>query len=340
RITDAGSGESIVPIPSGQSAWNADESLLLLYRQGSGFELRDGRTGSPVADLDINPADIEEIYWSPTDPALLTYVDGVELVAFDVNSSTRQILHTFDGCADVHSNGPVPPSADGQLWGLLCIDDTGAVSPVAYRLGDGIDHRMAAEADAAVAPIPTRSGLGLLVSRPGRGLDLYDPTLTDVIGSFPLIEDANVIAAVDGDGAEVIVSTAFNSGPTGVGAAVAHPLDGSDPWPVVGEQTGHGTPPSGTHFASGGLGTSERFAITNRAVPQDGQPGVVDGEILLVDLSGPEPTIVRLAHHRTLGGDYFSYPFVSLSPQGDRLLFSSDWGGDHVDTYLVDIPTK
>ncbi|MCP5026251.1 MAG: hypothetical protein GY929_08195, partial [Actinomycetia bacterium] len=47
RITDAGSGESIVPIPSGQSAWNADESLLLLYRQGSGFELRDGRTGSP-----------------------------------------------------------------------------------------------------------------------------------------------------------------------------------------------------------------------------------------------------------------------------------------------------
>src|SRR6185436_9925775 len=74
RITSVpatGANPVVAPLYSTVSAWNADESRLLLYHVGRGHELYDGRTYRFLRLLDINPADSEQVYWHTTDPDVL-----------------------------------------------------------------------------------------------------------------------------------------------------------------------------------------------------------------------------------------------------------------------------
>ncbi len=68
RISNAAAGEIIRPHYSTIQAWNADESLMILYRtggpNGSAHLLLDGRTYQFIRTLDdIAPKDIEQIFW-------------------------------------------------------------------------------------------------------------------------------------------------------------------------------------------------------------------------------------------------------------------------------------
>lgn len=65
RITDSPTGVVQKPPYSTMQAWNADESLMLLYRggtKGAYHRLLDGHTYKPVKKLDIVPSDLEEVY--------------------------------------------------------------------------------------------------------------------------------------------------------------------------------------------------------------------------------------------------------------------------------------
>src|SRR5215831_8924076 len=63
RITavgGTGANAFIVPMYSTISAWNADESLMILYAgDGTGHQLYDGKSYALIRALDINPADVE-----------------------------------------------------------------------------------------------------------------------------------------------------------------------------------------------------------------------------------------------------------------------------------------
>ena len=61
-VTASGSDPVIMPMYSTISAWNADESYLILYQVGSGHRLYDGHTYQFIRALDIKPADIEQVY--------------------------------------------------------------------------------------------------------------------------------------------------------------------------------------------------------------------------------------------------------------------------------------
>jgi hypothetical protein len=60
RISDAGAGGVIVPMYSTVQAWNADESMMILYNQSTGnHDLLDGMTYEFIRILDdVNPADL------------------------------------------------------------------------------------------------------------------------------------------------------------------------------------------------------------------------------------------------------------------------------------------
>ena len=71
-VSGTGANAFIVPMYSTVSAWNADESLLILYAGGgAGHQLYDGKTYAPLRALDINAADVEQVYWDTADPDLL-----------------------------------------------------------------------------------------------------------------------------------------------------------------------------------------------------------------------------------------------------------------------------
>src|SRR5262245_43297863 len=70
-VAGTGASAAIVPMYSTISAWNADESRLILYAVGGGHQLYDGKTYALIKSLAINPPDLEQVYWDTTDPDLL-----------------------------------------------------------------------------------------------------------------------------------------------------------------------------------------------------------------------------------------------------------------------------
>ena len=103
RLTDAkadwNSGWAVPAYPTTQ-AWNTDESLLILYVSGrlsstgveGGFALLDGKTYAFIQFLAINPADIEQFYWSTTDPQTLFYVNNSQSTGSQVNQLVKATI--------------------------------------------------------------------------------------------------------------------------------------------------------------------------------------------------------------------------------------------------------
>ena len=124
-VAGSGANAGIVPMYTTISAWNADESLLILYSVGGGgHQLYNGKTYQHLRSLDINPADLEQVYWDTSDPDILYYVDNQEFIRYHVNAGTQDKLHSFSalcGSSSV-SNGddPMFTSWDSHRLGLVC----------------------------------------------------------------------------------------------------------------------------------------------------------------------------------------------------------------------------
>ena len=103
RITDAqGDWNSSFAIPAYPTtqAWNCDESLMILYVSDSlgtgghddSFALMDGKSYKFITFLNINPADVEQWYWSTTDPTALFYVDNNQRSGTQANALTKATI--------------------------------------------------------------------------------------------------------------------------------------------------------------------------------------------------------------------------------------------------------
>ncbi|HEY4393961.1 MAG TPA: hypothetical protein VGP64_07865, partial [Polyangia bacterium] len=114
RITavgGSGANAFIVPMYSTISAWNADESLLILYAGGgAGHQLYDGKSYAFIRPLDISPADVEQVYWDTADPDLLYYTDGEAFIRYHVSTSKGDRLHDFSSLcgSSTPTNGDDP----------------------------------------------------------------------------------------------------------------------------------------------------------------------------------------------------------------------------------------
>jgi len=160
RITDSVKNEVHKPAYSSVQAWNADESLLLLYRTGSdgnGYVLLDGNNYQYIKSLDISATDIEQVFWSHTDPNTLFYVsnefeNGGWLLRHNVHTGSEKQIRRFDEvCPNnipTSGNNVQMQSLDDDLFGFRCQLRPGHVM-FSYRMstdtvsavpiGDGTD---------------------------------------------------------------------------------------------------------------------------------------------------------------------------------------------------------
>ena len=334
RLSDSGSSGAIGPMYSTIPAWNADESRLILYDVGAGHRLHDGHTYAFIRLLDdISPADLEQVYWHPSDPDVLLYVDDRTLTRYHVGAATKEPVQTFSTCSDSVTGGadPMYISWDGNVIGLRC--GTNAFS---YRIDSNtLGGPIASGSDTAPQAAP--SGARLYFDGDVVGLDMAMQRTLDMANPF---EHASLGRLANGDDGWFGVTYDPGAGGCGVGSLVTYSLVDGSCLVVVGEDAGYPYPGSGVHVSALVLQRTG-WAVVGTVGDVTGQ-SLLDQELVLVDTSSPA-RVCRVAHHRSWGGDgpqgYWAEPHAVPSPSGTRILFGSDWGGGQsVDAYVVELP--
>ena len=248
-VTTTGIDAALVPMYTTISAWNADESRLILYAvSGGGHQLYDGKTYQLIKTLDINPVDVEQVYWDTTDPDILYYVDGQSFMRYHVNSrqqgqaarlrqSVRRLAADQRRRPDVHVVGLAPPRPDvrRQDVRLRLVRPTPCSArsrrrPAARRL----------RRSRPAAPSPTW--------RPARG-QVLDATLT-VVRSLGLQEPDNHASLGQlANGHDTWNGTVYDDGnddaKSNVGILVTWDLTNGTGGAVIGPKTGYPYPPDG-----------------------------------------------------------------------------------------------
>lgn len=373
RITQAQEGEVFKPAYSSMQAWNADESLLLLYRGGkdAAHVLYNGKTYEPFRELNIVPSDLEEVYWSHSDPDTFYYVskysrDYGEFKRYSVKDDQSYKIREFqDICGPkglpTGGNDVQMQSLDDDLFGFRCRVSQDEYIMFTYRLST--DEIITAPLSKSsgwepwTAPIPGPSGERLWLQ--GK---VIDPDLTTVKLKQDMAkhsEHANI--GLTHNGQDAVFQVVFDPSPNGcnddlwqgVGHLVVHNMETGECRPVVNEAKGYPYTTSGTHvsaqaykkpgwvaMSSVGYGSFDFFTKKRKAT-------ALFSEIYLVNTDPDNEVVCRLAHHRSFGKDaqrggyrpYFGEPHATISPSGTRIAFGSDWyDSGSVDTYVIELP--
>ena len=375
RITQAREGEVFKPAYSTMQAFNADESLLLLYRGGedAGHVLLDGKTYEPIIELEIIPSDIEEVFWSHSDPDTFFYVskqsqDYGHFNQYSVSKGESSKSRDFkDICGDKSlpsGGGDVQmQSLDDDLFGFRCRTGKGNDSYIMFTYRISTDKVVSMPLNEKVgwqawtAPIPGPSGDALWLQGKVLEPDLETIKLEQDMARHH--EHANI--GTTHDGRDAVFQVVFNRSPNGcnddmwqgVGHLVVHDMENGDCRPVINEANGYPYTTSGTHISaraihqpgwvvlsSVGYGSFDFFTNKRKAT-------TFTSEIYLANTDPDNQVVCRLAHHRSFGKDaeratyrpYFGEPHATISPSGTRIVFGSDWyDSGSVDTYVIELP--
>jgi hypothetical protein len=336
-VQGSGGSPAIRPLYSTVSAWNADESrLLLLNVEGGQHELYDGKTYKFIRGLvEIQPPDVEQVFWHTSDPDIFQYVEGRSLIRYHVSTAMKEKYFTFDFCNSNPSGGsdPMFTSFDSNRIGLRCGDQVFIFDVPSKTV---LARKTINENPAQIAP----SGNFAFLSDSGRvtdaqlnvlrTLDLKEPYGHASMGRLPTGEDT-------------WNGQVFDDGPMGntdIGSLVTWNLQTGTSKVIIGPKTGYPYPPDGhisaMAYKQPGWVVVSTFGNTNAQ-------GLLDQEILIANTV--DGTVCRAGRHRSWGKDntnlgepYWAEPHAVPSPTGTRIAFASDWSnGNSVDTYVLEL---
>lgn len=363
RITNAAVGQACIPAYSTVQAFNADESLMILYhttpaRSGSaGHHLYSGKPPfGYIKQLPISPIDIEQFYWHPSDPDILIY-NGTDftITKYQVSTGVKTKLkqwptNTAYEYADSHGS----PSLDGKFIIGLKVQSNNLAT--IYHL-DTDTPTAIVRGGANTQPLPS-GWAGPDVAPSGKFAywhgDVYDGQFQHV-RRLSINHDQSEVEHADcgryADGRDFYATVSFDdfNGYSGlpnaksIGSLVIHDLDTGNFKVVIGPETGYPYTPSGTHISCKSFQALGWVTLSSTGDPA-GQD-LLDNELYTVNVGAPE-TVYRLAHTRTFAqnstrGDlaYWAEAHPSMSPKGTYIIFGSDWGDSgSVDTYLLVLP--
>jgi hypothetical protein len=349
RITDArhqpdsadtGTLDFIVHEYSTMSPFNQDDSLVVLMHQ-SYFALYDGE-GRYLRDLAIGPGG--EPRWSRTDPNVLYARYGNALWSYDTRRDVWTLVRTFAEYSTISGRGESDICFDGDHFVLVGDGhdifvyelSTGTKGPVFDATGHGFDNLYIAPGDQVIVTWYDRG------DGPTAGVALFDRNMNFQRQLAPVGGHMDVGRDVDGQAVLLWLNTADPQAPADCqnGVVKIRLADGARTCVLSlgwGMSAHVSAPDSGEWF----------FVSTyasNDPDPSQGGWRRYTGEVLQVRLDGTD--VRRLAHHRSRPfNDYWYMPRASVSRDGQRLVFSSNYGlpsilgyvGAYSDVYLVDL---
>lgn len=375
RISRSRNGEIYKPLYSTVQAWNADESLLILYHRndrGKGRHvLLDGKTYKPYKELDIWPTDLEEVFWSHTDPNVLFYVNKYkqgygDLYEFNVHTGERKILVRLGEMCS--RNNPTSggdthmPSIDDDLFGFRCQAENGDWIMMSYRRSTNelnVTPLTGSKWDNWTAPVPAPSGKSMWLQG-----DVIPTNLTKVLRTLDLPNShGHSNFGLTHDGKDAYFQVAFDPSPRGcnrdkddgVGHLVVHELDTGKCRTIISEAKGYPYTTSSTHISSQAYKQPGWVVLSSVGYPKQikhltnpkKKATPLFSEIYMANTDPDNAVVCRLAHHRTFGkhakndnyNSYFGEPHPTISPSGTRIVFGSDWyDSGSVDTYVIELP--
>ncbi len=342
---------------SRRQAFNADDSLILVYAYDGSWHLYDARTLQYVKKL-RGPGGDAEPQWDPQDPNILYYLPnkgGMSIRKVDVVTDTVTIVADF-----------TQPDSNGfrirDLW------------PTAARLWTKSEGSPSRDLRywAFVVQDANFNFLGLMS---------YDLQTNTILGTFSGPEEPNnvsmsisgshvvaqysrndrPIAEID-QGGPVAFSRDFSSytflRPGGLVSHTDLALDAAGNDVLVGVDHGNGyafftdlqTGLTTDLFYIWGSGASAMH-FSGRSYNKPGWAVVsvyggsgdwLHNKVFVVELAA-NPRIYHLAHHHRGSGGYFTEVHASTNRDLTRIVFNSNWGGNdltQVDTYMIEIPAS
>jgi hypothetical protein len=334
-VSGGGSDPVIKPVYSTVPAWNADESRLILYQVGGGHQLYDGKTYARIGTLDIDPPDLEQVFWHATDPDVLLYVEGRNMIRYHVAGKRKETLTTFS-CAATGGADPMYTSFDSNRIALQCGGEH-----FIYEVST--NKVISRKANSENAPQMSASGNYAWLGDSGRVLDAATQTL---VRTLDLNEpDAHASLGRLPTGEDTWNGQVYDEGPMGnddIGSVVTWNIATGTSKVIIGPKTGWPYPPGG-HVSAVAIRQPGWVVL---AVHGGGNTGrtLLDMELVLANTANG--ATCRAGRHRSFGKDnthlgesYWAEAHAVLSPSGTRILFASDWmNGTSVDSYVVELP--
>ncbi|MGJ8685610.1 MAG: T9SS type A sorting domain-containing protein [Nonlabens sp.] len=342
RISDAAVGTVRVPMYSTIQSWNADESLMIIYGNGSHY-LLDGATYAPIRVMnDINPDDVETLFWDFNNADILYYIDDTnsELISYNARTLAKTTLVNLSNITSC--SGTITSGNDVQMmsWDSDVITfRCGNNAAYYYRISTASLVQFNITNINSTAPMPFPSG----------NLFFHRNKVYDAAGNY--VRDLNVSNVEHSclgklsNGNDAYYAVAFASGPNGgcVATLVVHDATtGScyDATPIA----NYTYTQSGTHISALAHKNSQDgwVAVSCMGYDLDGQD-ILDQELFIAQAGPTSASVYRVAHHRSdeVEFDYWGEPHVTISPSGTRLLFGSDWSGvddgAQVDAYVAEL---
>jgi hypothetical protein len=299
--------------------------------------LYDGRSYAFIEELALSPPDLEQVYWHTSDPDLLWYVDGTNLIRYHVSTRVKETVGTFDFCAASASAGsdPMFMSWDSNRIGLGC---GGRVFIWDIALGRATGQGTVSGNPLQVAP----SGM---LAYSGDNGDVTNEKL-EVLRTLDLAEPyGHASLGRLANGHDTWNGVTYDAGPRGnddIGSLVVFDLSDGTSRVVIGPKTGWPYPPTGHISAQAYRQPGWVFVST---IGDHAGARALDDENLIADTNSG--TVCRIGRHRSYGKDnthlaepYWAEPHTVPSPSGTRAVFASDWGnGATVDSYVVELPS-
>ncbi len=362
RITDQSEwpgNTTTVPAYPTIPVWNADESLMVLYVQGFGHVLLDGKTYQFKHQLEINPPDLEHYYWDTHDPDVLYFVADQAphvLNKYHVSTSTSEVLHNFDpdlasggqlasACAGHDTSATISGgedpffiSYDNDLFGLGCrlnsSGPNGASNFVGFSYRVSTNQIGKTLPNEGTVPQASPSGQYVYFYADEKVTQVLDPMTHGLIRTLPWDGTSHSDLLLNAKGEDIVAGVQFD-GPSGSGTLLAGNLVTGKVTTIIGPtKTGTGDsysyPPSGT-LVSGKALKNPGWVVVGVTGDIQLTKTYLDQEIVLADVDTGD--FCRVAHHRSIGkwadgsvDNYWAQPNVVFSPSGTRVAFPSDWG--------------
>jgi len=340
-----------------RQAFNADDSLIIIYAIDGSWHLYDARTLKYVKKLKGVGGDAEP-QWHSRDPRTLYYLannGGMEIYALDVKTNQSVIAVDFSkkdalgfrvrdlwpDAARVWTRSEGSPSADGRYWAFQVEDnDFNILGLITYDMESNTILGKYATKDRPDHVSMSLSGKYMVVpwskSDPEGGPVVFT---RDMKSRRPLtINSGHSDLALDAEGNDVLVSVDHSGGyvnmtrlDTGKTTELFYI------WP---KQTTMAMHFSGKAFRKPGWVLLSTFGSGTTEWPHQ--------KIFALELKA-NPRVVNLAHHHTVFGtadfSYFSQPHASTNRDMTRIVFNSNWDTpdlkhdfEHIDVYMIEIP--